>query len=154
MTDQPAPKLIKEARPRQRVSAQQMTASALTDALELLPSRAESKFGINLKVRASETQFRLAPARDPHQPRLWCVAIRRCSPGGMLDTSGPIWIDRPGRSRTDVAEIIESIRVDIGGWLAAPVRRDLCDWLLTAAPAPSVASAAGLPDRSTSQRPR
>jgi len=147
MTGQIAPKPPNSAQPRQRVTARQLTAEALLDALEVLPSRAESKFGINLKVRDSGTQFRFTPARDPNQPRLWCVSVRRCSPGGMLDSAGPVWIDRPGRSRTDVAEIIETIRIDIGAWLATPLRRDLCRWLLTATPAPTAAIAAGLPAR-------
>lgn len=139
--------------PRQRVAARLLTADALSDAVELLPSKAESKFGISLKVRESGAQFRFTPARDPHQPRFWCVSVRRCSPGGMLDTSGPVWIDRPGHSRTDVAEIIEAIRIDIGNWLATPLRRDLCHWLLTADPAPTAAIAAGLSKPAARQRP-
>lgn len=150
MTGQIAPKPSTEARPRQRAAARQLTAEALSDALELVPARAESKFGINLKVRESGAQFRVAPVRDPHQPRLWCVSVRRCSPGGMLDSTEPVWIDRPGRSRTEVAEIIETIRGDVGSWFAAPARRALCHWLLTADPAPSAATAAGLPERRAS----
>lgn len=154
MTAKATPTLTKATNPRQRVAARQLTADALSEALELLSSKAESKFGINLKVRESGTQFRLAPARDPNQPRLWCVSVRRCSPGGMLDTAGPVWIDRPGRSRTDIAELIETIRVDIGNWLATPVRRDLCHWILTATPAPTAAIAAGLSKTPNLQRPR
>lgn len=147
MTGQTAPKTSSSAISRPRVTARHLTAEALSEALEVLPTRAESKFGINLKVRDSGAQFRLTPTRDPHQPRFWCVSVRRCSPGGMLDTTGPIWIDRPGRSRTEVAEAIETIRIDIGSWLATPPRRDLCRWLLTATPAPTAAVAAGLPER-------
>ncbi len=152
MTGKLATDHLGETRTRPRVAARQLTAEALSEAVELLPAKAESKFGMNLKVIESGTQFRFAPARDPHQPRLWCVSVRRCSPGGMLDGSGPVWMDRPSRSRTDVAEIIETIRADIGGWLATPQRRDLCRWMLTADPAPSVATAAGLPERHTPPR--
>ncbi len=154
MTGQPAPKHPEGTLPRQRVAARHLTADALSEALELLPTRAESKFGISLKIRESGTQFRFAPARDPNQPRLWCVSVRRCSPGGMLDTAGPVWIDRPGQTRTDIAEMIETIRADIGNWLATPVRRDLCRWLLTATPAPTAAIAAGLSKTPNLQRPR
>lgn len=144
MTGQTASNVSKAMPPRRRVAAQRITADALSEELELIPSRSESKFGINIKVRESGTLFRLAPIRDPHQPRLWCVSIRRHAPGGMLESSGPVWIDRPGRSRTDIAELIETIRTDIGAWLATSSRRELCHWLLTATPAPTAASAAGL----------
>ena len=154
MTGQTVSKLPNDTQPRQRVAARQLTAEALSDALELLPTKAESKFGISLKIRESGTQFRFAPVRDPNQPRLWCVSVRRCSPGGMLDTAGPVWIDRPGQSRTDVAELIETIRADIGNWLAIPLRRNLCHWLLTATPAPTAASAAGLSKTPDLQRTR
>ena len=154
MTGQTVSKLPNDTRPRLRVAARLLTADALAEALEILPTKAESKFGISLKIRESGTQFRFAPTRDPNQPRLWCVSVRRCSPGGMLDTAGPVWIDRPGRSRTDVAEIIETIRTDIGNWLATPVRRDLCHWLLTATPAPTAAIAAGLSKTPNLQRSR
>jgi hypothetical protein len=152
MTEQTAPTHPQEARERQRVSAQQLTDSVLSEALEVLPSKAESKFSISLKVRDSGALFRFLPARDPRQPRLWCITVRRCLVSGILDTSEPVWIDRPGRSQSDIAVAIEAIRVEIGAWLAAPTRRDLCHWLLTATPAPTVAIAMGLPKVPTSQR--
>ena len=144
VTSQTVSQIPNETRPRQRVAARLLTAEALSEALEILPAKAESKFGISVKVRESGAHFRFIPARDPNQPRLWCVSVQRCSPGGMLDRSGPIWIDRPGRERPDIAELIETIRADIGHWLATPLRRDLCHWLLTARPVPTVATGASL----------
>jgi hypothetical protein len=54
------------------------------------------------------------------------------------------WIDRPGMTQAQLAETIESIRTDIGSWLAEPARRDLCQWLLTAKPLATAAQLANL----------
>jgi hypothetical protein len=132
-----------------KLTSEQFTAGALAAAIEVLPPKAEGKLTINLKVAATGTLFRISPARDPRAPRLWCVAVRQCSSGGILDPTGPAWIDRPGTSWAELADVIETIRADIGLWLGKPVRRDLCRWLLTEPPAATAAVAAGIPGRST-----
>jgi hypothetical protein len=72
----------------------------------------------------------------------------------VLNLSGPTWIDRPGRAWAELPAVIETIRTDAGVWLGAPVRRDLCTWLLTAVPAPTVAEAAGIPGNASARQPR
>lgn len=119
-------------------------ADDVRDAIEVMATRAESRTAITIRVRQTQAHFRITPERDPQQPRLWCVSVRQCASGGTLTTSGLVWIDRPGMSRTELAETIDTIRGDIGGWLTAPARRDLCRWLLTAEPLPTPAIAAGL----------
>jgi hypothetical protein len=52
-------------------------------------------------------------------------------------------------SRTELAETIDAIRDDTGGWLSAPTRRELCRWILTANPVPKPAIATGLSDKTS-----
>ena len=143
MIDRTARELPTAVRPRR--ADEQLTAQALADAIEVLAAKADGKRTIDIKVRATEALFRIAPARDPHQPRLWCASVRQCSAGGLVDMSGPTWIDRPGRTWAELAAVVETIRSDVGSWLATPARRDLCRWLLNAAPLPTAAEAAGIP---------
>lgn len=132
----------------QVVTALPSTASDVRDAIEVLPSKAESRNSITIRVLDTNAHFRIAQVRDPQQPRLWCVAVRQCSAGGVLDASGFGWVDRPGTSRTELAATIDSIRDDISGWLCADGRNELRQWLLTVAPVPTPAEAIGLPSHS------
>lgn len=127
------------------------SAANLNAAIEISPSRTESKHTITFQVRQTGAYFRIQPVRDPQQPRFWCAVVRQCSSGGILDESMLGWIDRPGMLQAALAESIEAIRTDLGGWLADPARRDLCDWLLTAEPMATAAQLAGIPDVSTTR---
>jgi len=121
-------------------------------AIEISPSRAENKNSITIQVRATGAFFRFQPIRDPQQPRIWCVSVRQCSSGGVLDENGLGWIDRPGTAQANLAEMIEVIRTDVGAWLAEPARHDLCRWVLTTEPLATAAQLAGLSDASTTSR--
>lgn len=114
----------------------QITAEAASAAIEVLPAKSAGKLSIDLKVTTTGALFRIAPARDPQEPRLWCISVRKCVTGGMVDASEPTWIDRPGHPLADLAGMIDSIRDDVVGWLATTDRRQLCTWLLTAKPTP------------------
>jgi hypothetical protein len=122
------------------------SAATLNAALEISPSRAESKHSITFQVRETGSFFRIQPVRDPNQPRFWCASVRQCSSGGILDEAMIGWIDRPGMTQAQLSELIEVIRADLGNWLAEPARRDLCDWLLTAKPLATAAQLAGVRD--------
>jgi hypothetical protein len=144
MTSRAIQKQAKDVRIDPTAEDPQLSVRALLDAIEVLPVKADSRLSVSIHHTATGAHFRVMPVRDPRQPRIWCISVRRCSASGILETSGVAWIDRPGCSRSALAETIQSIRDDIGGWLAAPARRDLCRWLLTAAPMPTAAQAAGL----------
>jgi hypothetical protein len=114
------------------------------DALTVIPSRSETKYGITVQMRGTGAHFRIQPVRDPRQPRFWCVSVRQCSADGALDNAGLAWIDRPSTTRAELAATIDAIRDDVGGWLANPARNALCRWLLTADPLPTAAQFAGV----------
>ena len=129
----------------------EITAEAASDAIEVLPAKGAGKLSIDLRVTATGSLFRIAPARDPHEPRLWCIAVRKCVTGGMVDASEPTWFDRPGQPRADLAEMIETVRDDVYGWLTTTDRRPLYTWLLSALPTPPALSN---PASSVSRGPR
>lgn len=151
MTGRTAAKQSPRRLPNAPATSSQAAARDIHDAIEVLPSKADGKHTITLQIRHTGAFFRIQPVRDPQQPRLWCVAVRLCSSGGMLEASKLGWVDRPGASRTEIADTIDAIRDDIAGWLATPTRHELCRWLLTAAPVPTPAEAAGLPQPSTAR---
>lgn len=114
----------------------QIAAEAVSTAIEILPAKGASKLTIDLKVTATGALFRIAPVRDPQEPRFWCVAVRKCVTGGMVDASEPTWVDRPGHPWAELGGMIDAIRDDVCGWLDTTDRRALRVWLLTAAPTP------------------
>lgn len=120
---------------RQQLTTQ-FSAEAASDVIEVLPAKGAGKLAIDLRVIATGSLFRIAPVRDPHEPRLWCIAVRKCVTGGMVDASEPTWFDRPGRPRADLADMIETIRGDVFGWLTTSDRRPLYNWLASALPTP------------------
>lgn len=121
---------------RAKRPASEYTAEMTSAAIEILPAKAAGKLAIDLKVTTTGSLFRIAPVRDPQEPRFWCVAVRKCVTGGMIDASEPAWIDRPGHPWADIAGMIEEIRDDVFGWLATSERRPLCAWLMSTMPTP------------------
>ena len=97
------------------------------------------KYTFDVKVLATGAKFRVSPTRDPQQPRFWCISVRQCSSVAMPDPASPIWIDRPGIPWAEMPDTIETIRADVASWLVVPDRAALCQWLMTAAPAPTAA---------------
>lgn len=108
----------------------------MSAAIEVMPAKAAGRLAIDLKVTATGSLFRIAPVRDPQEPRYWCIAVRKCVSGGMIDASEPAWIDRPGHPWDDIAGMIEEIRDDVLGWLETTERRQLRAWLMSSTPAP------------------
>lgn len=124
----------------QRVTATP-SASALAAAIEVVGT-SDGKYTFDVKVLATGAKFRVAPSRDPRQPRLWCISVRQCSAVAMPDPDSPMWIDRPGVPWADMPEAIDAVRADVASWLVSPTRSDLCRWLLNAAPTPTAAAIA------------
>lgn len=81
--------------------------------------------------------YRLAPVRDPRQPRLWGFAVFPCLQSGQADLAGAIWCGGWGASRTDLETVLAGVRADADGWLAGDERAGLREALRTAPPSAS-----------------
>jgi len=97
--------------------------------------------GFTLTVRAGGRQYRVAPARDPRQPRFWCLVVYRCAPGGLATAGERPWIGARGMTRDELPAALAAIRGDVDGWLAREECRELREWLL--APDPAYAGGTG-----------
>lgn len=85
---------------------------------------------VQVKVLANGALYRIEPMRYPREPRFWCVSVKRCLAGSMPDPDEPAWIGEAGLAWQDLAAVMDAIRADLDGWVAAPMRRDLRDWML------------------------
>lgn len=131
-----------------------LAAADVHSAIGICPLKSENRNSITIHVRASNAYFRVQPVRDPQQPRMWCVSVRQCSAGGVVDENGLGWIDRPGTVQAKLAEVIDVIREDVGSWMTHSTRRDLCRWLLTTPPLATPAQLAGLANTSVADAGR
>jgi hypothetical protein len=114
--------------------------------LEVVVERDASAYGFTVRARANGRLHRIMPVRDPQQPRFWCVVIYRCSPSGIPDADGQVWIGPRGLERDALKETLATIRADPAAWLAEPVRHTLRAWMIdptaTAPPSPPRARSA------------
>lgn len=124
--------------PRKQQAGSSFSASTLASEIEVLAT-SDGKYTFDVKVLATGAKFRVSPTRDPQQPRFWCISVRQCSSVAMPDPASPIWMDRPGIPWAEMPDTIEAIRADVASWLTKPDRAALCQWLMTAAPAPTAA---------------
>lgn len=104
--------------------------------------------GFRLKERESKRVYRVIPARDPRQPRLWCVLVYRCASSGVADDRQRPWFGAQGMTRDELVTALAAIRADVDAWLDRPECRDLRRWMRTPDPgaavplAPAIASVA------------
>ena len=105
--------------------------------VEVVEPRVPEGLGIWLRVRTSGQRYRIAPSRDPRQPRLWRLLVYRCTPGGMPHPAEQPWVGAAGTTREDLPATLAAIRADVNAWLAREECHDLRRWLLTADPSPS-----------------
>ncbi len=106
----------------------------------VVEERAPNALGLYLKAAATGLVYRVEPARDPTQPRFWCLRIYRCTRAGVADAFERPWLGAGGMTRDDLPAALSAIRDDIETWLAAADRQPLRRWLLEAdpnAPGPS-----------------
>lgn len=106
------------------------------DAFEVVESRGPEGFGFFVKVRASGQVYRVAPARDPDQPRFWCLLVTRCSAAGVADPGERPWLGAGGMTREELPTTLAAIRDDVGSWLDQASCKELRRWLLSALPVP------------------
>lgn len=109
--------------------------------VDVVESRGPEGFGFLVKVRTSGQLYRIAPARDPRQPRFWCMMIFRCSSAGVADATELPWLGAGGMSRDELPEKLGAIRADVDGWLAEEACGELRRWILEAPPVPALPAA-------------
>ena len=126
--------------------------ATLPEDYEIVEARQPGSFAFMLKVRATRRLYRVAPTRDPRQPRLWCVMVYRCLPSGLGDASELPWVGAGGMSREDLSAAMGTIRADVAAWLAQEPCAGLRRWLLTPDPStpPAVAPPGGPSTRARS----
>lgn len=107
------------------------------DILEVVESRTPDGLAVLLRVRPSGRHYRVAPTRDPRQPRFWCLMVIRCSSAGVPHPGELPWAGGWGTRWEDLATDLASIRADVNAWLAQDQCAGLRSWLLTPDPEPS-----------------
>lgn len=101
--------------------------------VEVVAERTADAYAFTLRAAGNGLAYRVAPERDPSQPRFWCVVVYRCLPGGLPDANAGIWVGPGGLRREDLKETLGAIRADPAGWLAEPARDELRAWMLAPA---------------------
>ena len=109
------------------------TGTVADDAVDVIEPRIAEGIGFFLKARANGRTYRVAPARDPRQPRFWCILVYRCSSAGVADPDERPWIGPGGMTREELPAALAAIRADVGAWLAQEPCRELREWLLSPA---------------------
>lgn len=111
--------------------------------VEVVEEKSPDAYQFTVKARANGLLHRVMPARDPRQPRFWCVVVYRCSPGGVPVGSELPWMSGGGLRREELPEAMKAIRADPGAWLAEGSQRELRDWMLDPSATPPPAPASG-----------
>jgi hypothetical protein len=107
---------------------------------EIVGPHQPGAYGFVVRVRATGRLYRITPARDPREPRFWCVVVYRCAASGLPDAAEPPWIGVAGMRREDLRDAMAGIRDDVGGWLTTTARPEFRTWFL--APPDSAPTAA------------
>lgn len=80
--------------------------------------RAAGGLGVFLRVGDQPRLTRVAPVRDPRQPRFWCLAAFECSACGIPVSGDAIWAGFWGSPQSALSGLLETIRQDAAAWLA------------------------------------
>jgi hypothetical protein len=99
------------------------------DLFEVVDSRAPVGLGLYLRARSTGRLFRVMLARDPAQPRLWCLRVDTCTPSGVVPIGSRSCLATAGTEREGAISTLEAIKTDVVGWLAGDERRALRGWL-------------------------
>ncbi len=96
----------------------------------VVTERTPNALGLYLKAATTGRLYRVEPARDPGQPRFWCLCIYRCTPAGVADRDERPWLGGGGMSRDELPEALRQIREDVDTWLESTERQSLRKWIL------------------------
>jgi hypothetical protein len=88
-------------------------------AVQVVELRGSNGLGLFLRVGNESRLYRLAPVRDPRQPRFWCLAAFECSSCGIPITGTAIWAGAWGSAQHELAGMLAAIKADAEAWLMA-----------------------------------
>jgi hypothetical protein len=89
-----------------------------TSLVQVVELRGSGGLGVFLRVGDDQRLFRVAPVRDPNQPRFWCLAAFECSSCGIPISGAAIWAGWWGSSHGELPGILDTIKADAAEWLA------------------------------------
>ena len=84
--------------------------------IEAIELRGSAGLGVFLRVGGDQRLFRVAPVRDPRQPRFWCLAAFECSSCGIPLTGDAIWAGWWGSASSELPALLDSLRRAESGW--------------------------------------
>lgn len=88
-----------------------------TSLVHVVELRGSGGLGVFLRVGDDQRLFRVAPVRDPNQPRFWCLAAFECSSCGIPISGAAIWAGWWGSSHSELPGILDTIKADAAEWL-------------------------------------
>ena len=86
--------------------------------VQVIELRGAGGLGLFLRVGDDQRLFRVAPVRDPNQPRFWCLAAFECSSCGIPVTGSAIWAGAWGSAHHELSGLLDAIKEDADAWLA------------------------------------
>ena len=90
--------------------------------VEVVELRGNGGLGVFLRAGDDQRLFRVAPVRDPNQPRFWCLAVFACSACGIPESGTAIWAGAWGSSQGDLTGLLDEIKADATAWVTAEHR--------------------------------
>lgn len=108
----------------------------MAESFEVANLRVPEGLALYLKANPSNWFFRVAPVRDPAQPRFWCLFVEQCSRIGSLDDVYERFVGPRGMSRQELIDTLNAIRAAPERWLSYAENRELSSWLHDACGAP------------------
>jgi len=85
--------------------------------VHVIELRGNGGLGVFLRVGDDQRLYRVAPVRDPNQPRFWCLAAFECSSCGIPVSGSAIWAGWWGSSQMELPTLLDTIKQDADAWL-------------------------------------
>lgn len=102
--------------------------------IQVIELRGTGGLGVFLRIGDDQRLFRVAPVRDPNQPRFWCLAAFECSSCGIPVSGSAIWAGWWGSSQGELPGILDTIKADAAVWLLEEQCVDLRKLLMQTRP--------------------
>ena len=98
--------------------------------MTVVATRGGDGLGVSVTVEGTKRFFRIEPARDPHEPRFWCLRVYRCTSAGVVTPTERSWWGAGGMTRAELPAAMSAIRDDPTAWLANQPHPELREWML------------------------
>ncbi len=85
--------------------------------IQVIELRGSGGLGVFLRIGDDQRLFRVAPVRDPNQPRFWCLAAFECSSSGIPVSGEAIWAGWWVSTQGELPAIYDTIKADAAVWL-------------------------------------